>query len=287
MNILKLTEKDLIDPVKEVHLAFHNALTGTAQPHCHDFFEFFLVYEGSIVHHVNGTQLVLNENTLVFIRPDDVHFYEKLDEQECKFINMAFLQKSFAAMMDYLGDGFSTDHFLKPVLPPLITLTNTQKDHLRMGMEELNLIPVFQKNTIRTKLRALLAEIFTRCFDNTYDFKKESMPDWMENLCSTVARKKLFIQGLSELIRISNISHEHLCRLFKKYLNKTPTEFINEHRLNYAANLLINTDKDILSICLDVGFSNLSHFCHVFKERFHISPREYRKINKKPVFPIK
>ena len=268
--MLRIEEKDIIDPEKEVHLAFHNALTGTAQPHCHDFFEFFLVFEGSIVHHINGTQLVLNENTLVFIRPEDIHFYEKREGHECKFINMAFLRKSIIEMMDYLGDGFSTDQFLKPVLPPLITLTDTQKDYLRMGMEELNLIPVFNKNIIRAKFRALLAEIFTRYFDHTYDFKKETMPDWMENLCSAVTRKKIFIQGLSELIKISNISHEHLCRLFKKYLDKTPTEFINEHRLNYAVNLLINTDKDILTICLDVGFCNLSHFCHLFKKRFRI-----------------
>lgn len=286
MSVTRLKETDFIDPEKEVHLAFHTGLSSTTLPHCHEFYEIFLICEGSIVHNINGTRLLLHENALVLIRPDDIHFYEKIKNSECRFINLAFSQKSVKAMLHYLGEENFDGRFYEAAVPPFVSLTNTEKNIIKMRIEELNTTPIFQKSFIKVKFRALLAELFTRYFYEGYSFEKTATPGWLEQLCRNAENSEIFVKGLPELIRVSNVSHEHLCRIFKIYLKKTPTEYINEHRLNYAANLLINTDKDILAVCMDVGFGNLSHFCHTFKRRFQVSPGNFRRINKKSVIHI-
>jgi transcriptional regulator GlxA family with amidase domain len=46
--------------------------------------------------------------------------------------------------------------------------------------------------------------------------------------------------------------------------------------MSYAKNLLVSTDSSILDIAISVGFS-LSHFDHVFKNFYHITPSEARE----------
>lgn len=58
----------------------------------------------------------------------------------------------------------------------------------------------------------------------------------------------------------------YLCRVFKKHLNKTPTEFINDIRIANAKLALEYTNRSILQICEEVGFDNTSHFYHLFKK---------------------
>ena len=49
-------------------------------------------------------------------------------------------------------------------------------------------------------------------------------------------------------------------------------------RLNYACHRLENTSDSITNICLDSGFESQRTFNRVFKERYKISPSDYRSI---------
>ncbi|WP_368257209.1 helix-turn-helix domain-containing protein, partial [Blautia wexlerae] len=46
--------------------------------------------------------------------------------------------------------------------------------------------------------------------------------------------------------------------------------------LNYACHRLENTSDSITNICLDSGFESQRTFNRVFKERYKISPSDYR-----------
>ena len=54
-------------------------------------------------------------------------------------------------------------------------------------------------------------------------------------------------------------------------------------RLLTAKKMLINTDDSITKISYECGFDNSSYFSKLFKRSEKISPREYRKFNKKGV----
>ena len=65
----------------------------------------------------------------------------------------------------------------------------------------------------------------------------------------------------------------------KEHLHTTPTQYITGLRMVYASNLLVNSDSDILSISLKVGYTSLSHFIATFKKKFQVSPSRYRQMH--------
>ena len=115
--------------------------------------------------------------------------------------------------------------------------------------------------------------------DNIYSESTSSIipPKWFFELINKMNFVENFTQGLPKMLKLAHISQEHLTREFRKYLNMSPTEFINDKRLTYAAELLSEEKYDITSICFMSGFNNLSHFYHKFKEKYKCSPKQYIK----------
>ena len=61
----------------------------------------------------------------------------------------------------------------------------------------------------------------------------------------------------------------------------TPQEYINTLRINYIANMLINSKKNIADIIFDSGFNNISWASELFKNKYNMTMSQYRKgINK-------
>ena len=82
---------------------------------------------------------------------------------------------------------------------------------------------------------------------------------------------------LSELANITHLSISALERRFKKYLAKTPKQFINEVRLEHARRLLVESNSDIATIANQSGFSDPSYFSRQFKRLFGQLPSSFRQ----------
>ena len=67
---------------------------------------------------------------------------------------------------------------------------------------------------------------------------------------------------------------------FKKYLNQTPFEYIEEQRLLKAHELIehYKQSMQIKVVAYEVGFRHLGRFSERFKKRFGISPLHLAKL---------
>lgn len=84
--------------------------------------------------------------------------------------------------------------------------------------------------------------------------------------------------SLEEISDVVNMNPSYFCRVFKKVTGKTLMEYINYVRVWKAENLLTSTEKSILDISVETGFSSVSYFNRVFKKSKGTSPAVYRKI---------
>lgn len=82
---------------------------------------------------------------------------------------------------------------------------------------------------------------------------------------------------VEELADIAHLSVSALERRFKKYLAKTPKQFINEVRLENARRLLIETSISISQVGHDTGFSDHSYFSKQFRLFFNELPSQTRQ----------
>ena len=71
---------------------------------------------------------------------------------------------------------------------------------------------------------------------------------------------------------------QYLCSVMKKYAGTTPTAYINDLRLGYIASMLESSKTPISELCFEAGFYSESYFEKLFKEKYKITPGEYRKM---------
>ena len=80
----------------------------------------------------------------------------------------------------------------------------------------------------------------------------------------------------TNIARMTNLSTRQLERLFRKYLNTTPTRYYLNLRLARARHLLRQTSMSILSVALACGFVSASHFSKCYRECYGCTPRAER-----------
>jgi AraC-like DNA-binding protein len=83
--------------------------------------------------------------------------------------------------------------------------------------------------------------------------------------------------AVEDVLRTCALGRSQFHALFKAETGQTFTEYLSGIRCDKAAELLVNSERTILDIAVSCGFGNLSHFYHVFKKRFDMSPKRYRE----------
>ncbi len=86
--------------------------------------------------------------------------------------------------------------------------------------------------------------------------------------------------SLGGLAEIFYVTPAYLSSLFSKRTGDTITAHLQNTRLDRAAALLISGNQPVAKIGATVGYPNYSHFCRLFRRRFHVTPTDYRNLHR-------
>lgn len=81
-----------------------------------------------------------------------------------------------------------------------------------------------------------------------------------------------------DLHRVSGavgLSPFHFLRMFSKAIGVTPHQYLVRSRLRRAAKLLVEKERSVTDIALDVGFADLSNFVRTFHRAAGMPPRRF------------
>jgi AraC-like DNA-binding protein len=78
-----------------------------------------------------------------------------------------------------------------------------------------------------------------------------------------------------------NMSEANFCNSFKKIIGMTPKEYITNHKMTQAKELL--KIYNVTEVAYELGYENISHFIAVFKNKYGITPKHYKSIGNSPV----
>lgn len=132
-------------------------------------------------------------------------------------------------------------------------------DILELKVKELILVLVQTKNA--DSILQLVSELFTP--------QKVQIQEVMENHIFS----NLSIQKLAELSGLSTSSFK---RKFHATYEQTPTQYINNQRLQKAKELLEISNLSISQIAYQLGFNDPAYFSRLFKKKFNLSPSSFR-----------
>ena len=124
-------------------------------------------------------------------------------------------------------------------------------------------------------LYEILVELYTM-LQKTYEDETSDgniMINRIKHYIDEHYNEDITIEGLSDLV---NITPQYLCRMFKKYLNLRPFQYIAMKRIQRAKIMLSDHTLSIHDIARSVGYNDCSYFCAIFKKHEMISPSEYR-----------
>ena len=83
--------------------------------------------------------------------------------------------------------------------------------------------------------------------------------------------------NMDVLAALAAMSRANFMRVFQQKIGMAPGKFLTQLRLQEAALLLNKTQKNILSVALEVGYQSEAHFSKAFKALYGMTPSQYRK----------
>jgi len=251
--------------------------------HWHDEAEFTLITDGSADYRINLSDHTADEGDLLFIPPRILHSVSTRKDENA-------VSETYVFHLNFLG-GNSTDICSTRYLTPLMNEEFSVPCHikpehpayasLRNIFGQLNSLYQGETAGYELALKALLLQVVFLLLQYS---EKVPAPD-------TVTSQEKLKQALNyieahyaesvtvrELAGLCYFSEYHFMRFFKKHMNMTCIEYINNLRLEKAVGQFEQGNRSILDVSLASGFHNLSYFYKVFKRKYHVTPKEFIKI---------
>ena len=121
--------------------------------------------------------------------------------------------------------------------------------------------------------------------DNTIgDYSMSSAMDQqlMKNIeqfvLQNMSRGQISLEEMATAMGMGRVPFYHKVRAITA---KTPAELVRELRLKHACTLLVTTNINMSELAINVGFMTAENFANIFKDKFGMTPLEYRLKNKR------
>lgn len=246
--------------------------TTKAYPHTHDFYELFFVLEGDLLHTLNGKEKLLQAGTACLIYPSDLHYFTvPTPSGTATLLNIAMPASLFLHIVSYLGAHTLLQagrvYDIQSRSAPLWTVLTDNASRLLLGGARAEDV-----------LKSIFLNLLVEYGDSA---AMPQPPGWLNKALLAVRETMNPAAGPSDFLRICGKSQGYVIRQMRKYYQMTPTQYINNLRLERATSQLATTDVHILDVMYGVGFNSISNANHLFKEKYGVSPSRYRKNAKK------
>ncbi len=223
--------------------------------------QFLLTLEGEGRLTIGEKEFILRANTLFFITPGIPHSYRP-NGDSWKTAWIVFRGEALPAIitnMEFKPYEFIELKSSNSFMQIFHRIYSLAKDSIFGGIECSKLLYELVLETDEWK----------KSSGYTLDIVKRTVEYFEDNYQSDIS--------LSVMAGLSNVSTQHLCRVFKQKMGLSPLEYLTTRRIAVAKRLLIETDKSISEIAALSGYSGLTYFGMVFKKQEGISAGDFRK----------
>lgn len=252
--------------------------------HRHNYVEVIYMCQGTTTHIVDGNEVVLEEGDLLFLNQNAQQEILPAGEQDIA-VNFIILPEFFNTAFSMMG---AEENSLKEFLVGTLCGKNDRTSYLYFHVSDILPIQNLVENMVWTiyydmgnkrscnqiTMGLLLLQLL-----NHMDKMETGSMRFDTELTGNVLN---YIEGhykngsLSELALMMNYDVYWLSREIKKRTGKTYKELLQTKRMNQAVYLLTSSTLPVADIIESVGYDNTSYFYRKFKEKYGISPKDYR-----------
>ncbi len=266
---------DLSISVLYVQYPIENEDEGSKPKHFHDYYELILLEEGEAIFEAEDSEVSVCGGEYIIESPQCVHKYHGVERCKAHKFGFAFSKntKSNEKIYDVVDKVFSQIIYEKiKDNGHLMSLIRQFIDSLGRVGEYYRMCSTF------TCMLFMLYDCFSKKFAvsgvQEYHIAGRNAKDIISNALLYYNATDLSIQDVSDRVFLCPRQINRIC---KKVYGRSFNEQKIHFRLENAKRLLKRTDKKIMDICIETGFSSIGSFYYAFKKTEGISPKEYRK----------
>lgn len=248
--------------------------------HKHSLYECFLVVNGELTHYINGKEYKLSTGSACLIRPNDFHLLSNTNPTNKPQQLFFFIQDKYMAELLDVYDANLCETLLERKEPLHFNLNETEMNAIISSARQIRIYDPtkIESNVLQTKI--LFNKTLHVLFEQTLE-QCNKYPNWLINLLNVVNNPES-VYTLTEITRMTGYSYSRFAYLFKKHVGISFKEYVTNVKMEYAKELLKNSELSILEISSLLGYDSLSHLYHIFKRLYGYTPNDYRKNQKTP-----
>ena len=248
--------------------------------HCHDFYEFYIHYQGGQYIGVDNQVYELKPNQLIIMLPFSVHgiyLEQQLYDYERGFLYIT------EDMLRHVGcDQVNLADLFRTTVENGHNQFQLSDEAAQKSKELLRLLKIEQyENSPLKNFRQYthvmeLLDIVCECIEQSTDTPKPvKLDSTMQKILTYVNENYSSPITVKEIARKFNISVSYLSHEFSRYTSRSVYEYILYRRVMLAKQM-IYTGQSFSSICAQCGFPDYSNFLRMFKKYTGLSPSQYR-----------
>ena len=250
--------------------------------HTHNYVEIMYMCSGQTIHQIEGRPpLTLRTGELLFLNQHASHAVERAGEEDVG-VNFIVLPQFFDVALNLIG----TDNVLGKFLLSGLRQSGGEMSCLHFRVAEAPTVQNLVENLVwslvhpqpnaRRINQATMGLLLLQLLNYTEDLEEASGNGAVLAALREI-EENYRTADLTRLAVELHVSLPYLSAAVHRATGRTFKELLLEKRLSKAAQLLRETRLTTQDIILAVGYENTSYFYRVFRARFGVTPKDYRK----------
>jgi len=254
--------------------------------HKHNYVELQYVYKGKLTQIIDGKQITMKEGELMMLNTVISHEI-KAAQKEDIIINFIIKPEFF----QYIFSLADIDNVILNFIMNTIYSNSSKGEYLyykvsKQGSIKANMEKIITELyepdlTSSISIKLLVGLLLVNLIKHSDEIEVYSVDNYEKKLSLDILKyiDEHYEEGsLAAISAQLNQPDYKICRIVKKYTGVTFKQLVQETRLNKASDLLMRTKLSITSIMQAVGYENITYFYKIFKEKYTMTPHEYRKM---------
>ncbi len=253
--------------------------------HTHNFTELTIIINGCADHIVEGKENFIGKGEVYVILPSFVHGLRNV--KNLQFYNIMFDLDKLILLDNELKKlpGFQALFILEPYhryyrnYTSRLVLNDEQLAYVISICRNIENEYLKRENGYKVVIKTYFLSLITYISRHLIP-DKESISEQYYKIAETLT----FIEEnykqkitLHQLAQMAFLSERQYSRVFKSVYNTSPINYVINCRLKHACDLMRKTQLPLKQIAEKCGFLDNISFCKLFKQRYLMTPSQYRK----------
>lgn len=235
-----------------------------------------------------GKAKIEYSDKIFYLKPNDTFFANKnekfkisLTGKHIEFIEISFKAKFF--------------HEIDPKIDILKPFSYSEKDKIKVYGEDTQdelynfaVKSVIRSLTSQSSRGIVLSAVLQLICEIYYIYNRLNPPPLIESDSNFAKLYRYIDDHIYEKLTLKStaegtfLSARNITYILRKISGMSFHEFITDRRLEHAKSLIDEGNYKLAEIATDSGFDSYTTFYRLFKDKFNVSPSEYKKMQKTP-----